>query len=93
MRFDFIEQLCEQTVVKPRESREQLRSEASTGCSPENTRRSPVLGIMVLVFYLTFGVIGAWLQDLLETGHRRSDAAGGHWPDGVEVNPAVHSAW
>ena len=69
MRFDFINKVCAQCVVKPRESREHLRSrridEVLTG---KYTALPVFVAIMALVFYLTFAVIGAWLQDLLAAG-------------------------
>lgn len=69
MRFDFIERLCEQTVVKPKESKERIRSEKIDKVLTGKYTAIPCfIGIMVLVFYLTFNVIGAWLQGLLEIG-------------------------
>ena len=69
MRFDFINKVCDRCVVKPRESREHLRSrridEVLTG---KYTALPVFVGIMALVFFLTFAVIGAWLQDLLAAG-------------------------
>nr|WP_330420569.1 fused ferrous iron transport protein A/B [Roseburia sp. AM59-24XD] len=69
MRFDFIERLCEQTVVKPKESRERIRSERIDRVLTGKYTAIPCfVGIMVLVFYLTFNVIGAWLQNILQMG-------------------------
>lgn len=69
MRFEFIEKLCEQTVIKPKESRERLRSEKIDRILTGKYTAIPCfIGIMILVFYLTFHVIGAWLQGLLELG-------------------------
>ena len=69
MRFDFIERLCEQTVVKPRESKERVRSEKIDKILTGKYTAIPCfIGIMVLVFYLTFNVIGAFLQGILEMG-------------------------
>lgn len=69
MRFTFIHRLCSQTVVKPTESREHARSrildEFFTG---KWTAIPAFVGIMALVFFLTFNVIGAFFQGLLETG-------------------------
>ncbi|MCQ2492249.1 MAG: ferrous iron transport protein B [Lachnospiraceae bacterium] len=69
MRFSFIQKVCDQTVIKPKQSKEALRSqkidEILTG---KYTAIPTFIGIMLLVFYLTFNVIGAWLQGLLETG-------------------------
>ena len=92
MRFEFIERLCEQTVVKPRESRERLRSERIDQVLTGKYTAIPCfLGIMVLVFYLTFNVVGAWLQDLLATGIDALAAAADTWLTAVHVNPAIHS--
>ena len=69
MRFDFIERLCEQTVVKPKESKERIRSEKIDKILTGKYTAIPCfIGIMVLVFYLTFNVIGAWLSDILDIG-------------------------
>ena len=69
MRFDFIESLCEQTVVKPKESKERIRSEKIDRVLTGKYTAIPCfVGIMVLVFYLTFNVIGAWLQGILQLG-------------------------
>ena len=92
MRFAFIERLCEQTVVKPKESRERLRSERIDRVLTGKYTAIPCfLGIMVLVFYLTFNVVGAWLQDLLAAGIDYLSAAADSWLTAVHVNPAIHS--
>jgi len=69
MRFDFIEKLCEETVVKPKESKERLRSERIDKVLTGKYTAIPCfIGIMALVFFLTFNVIGAFLQQLLSDG-------------------------
>ena len=69
MRFAFIQKLCQQTVVKPRESREHERSrKIDRFLTGKYTAIPAFVGIMALVFWLTFHVIGAWLQDLLALG-------------------------
>ena len=92
MRFAFIGKVCARCVRKPRETREHLRSQKLDRILTGKYTALPVfIGIMALVFYLTFAVIGAWLQDLL--------AAGVEWLTGVvdgaltagNVNPAIHS--
>ena len=92
MRFDFIERLCEQTVVKPKESRERIRSERIDRVLTGKYTAIPCfVGIMLLVFYLTFNVIGAWLQNILQTG---IDAVSGIVDTGLttlQVNEAIHS--
>ncbi len=67
MRFDFIEKVCDETVVKPRESKEHLRSvKIDKILTGKYTAIPCFIGIMGLVFFLTFGVIGAFLQNILE---------------------------
>lgn len=69
MRFAFINKVCEQTVVKPRESREHARSvKLDRILTGKYTAIPAFIGIMGAVFWLTFNVIGAWLSSLLEMG-------------------------
>ena len=69
MRFSFIKKLCEATVVKPKESREHKRSSRLDRVLTGKWTAIPVfIAIMGLVFFLTFHVIGAGLQSLLEMG-------------------------
>ena len=69
MRFTFIEKVCESTVVKPKESKERLRSQKIDKILTGKYTAIPCfIAIMLAVFYLTFNVIGAWLQDLLALG-------------------------
>ncbi|WP_405376605.1 ferrous iron transport protein B [Pseudobutyrivibrio sp.] len=69
MRFTFINRICEETVVKPKESREHIRSRNLDRFFTGKWTAIPAfIGIMALVFYLTFNVIGAFLQGLLEDG-------------------------
>ena len=66
MRFTFIEKVCESTVVKPKESKERLRSQKIDKILTGKYTAIPCfIAIMLAVFYLTFNVIGAGLQDLL----------------------------
>ena len=92
MRFHFIHQLVDQTVVKPHQSKEQVRSSRiDQFLTGKYTAIPAFVGIMALVFYLTFGVIGAGLQNLLEIGIENLtvfvDDALTYW----NVNEAVHS--
>ena len=67
MRFSFIKKLCDSTVVKPRESKERKRSRRIDKVLTGRYTAIPLfVCIMALVFYLTFNVIGAWLQGILE---------------------------
>ena len=92
MRFHFIHQLVEQTVVKPRQSKEQLRSaRIDRFLTGRYTAIPAFVGIMALVFYLTFGVIGLALQNLLEVGIDALTAAMDSTLTAWNVNAAVHS--
>ena len=69
MRFSFIQKVCRQCVTKPRESREHLRSQKIDRVLTGRWTAIPVfIAIMGLVFFLTFNVIGPFLQDLLAAG-------------------------
>ena len=92
MRFSFIQELVAQTVVKPHESKEQLRSQhIDQFLTGKYTAIPAFVGIMALVFYLTFNVIGLFFQNLMEMG---IDSLTG-LVDGLltnwNVNEAVHS--
>ena len=92
MRFSFIQKLCDATVVKPKESREHVRSSRIDRVLTGKYTAIPVfLAIMGLVFFLTFHVIGAGLQTLLEMGldalKGLMDTALTNW----SVSPALHS--
>ena len=92
MRFHFIHQLVDQTVVKPRQSKEQLRSaQIDRFLTGRYTAIPAFVGIMALVFYLTFGVIGLALQNLLEVGIDALTAAMDSTLTAWNVNAAVHS--
>ena len=92
MRFDFIEKVCDETVVKPKESKEHLRSmkidQVLTG---KYTAIPCFIGIMGLVFYLTFGVIGAFLQNLLDMGITALGNIADQWMTASNVNSVLHS--
>ena len=91
MRFAFIERVCRQCVVKPRESREHLRSRRMDKVLTGKYTALPVfIGIMALVFYLTFAVIGAFLQDLLASGIGQLTALADAALTAGRVNPAIH---
>ncbi len=72
MRFDFIHALCGATVVKPHESREHVRSRAIDKVLTGRFTAIPAfIAIMALTFFLTFNVVGAFFQNLLELGIER----------------------
>lgn len=92
MRFSFIQQVCDATVVKPRESKEHARSvKIDKILTGKYTALPAFVGIMALVFWLTFGVIGAWLAELLDAGigalTELTDAA----LSAYGINEVVHS--
>lgn len=92
MRFDFIERLCEQTVVKPKESKERIRSEKIDRILTGKYTAIPCfVGIMILVFYLTFNVIGAWLQNLLQMGIDKLTLLTASALKAMNVNLAIQS--
>ncbi len=92
MRFDFIERLCSRTVIKPQESRERIRSERIDRVLTGKYTAIPCfIGLMALVFYLTFNVIGAWLQACLSAGIDRFSALTDAALSAARVNPAIHS--
>ena len=92
MRFTFIEKLCEGTVVRPGESREHKRSVAIDKILTGRYTALPCfIGIMGLVFWLTFGVIGAWLSDLLTLGIDAVTALMDAALTAYGINPVVHS--
>ena len=69
MRFSFIRRVCDRCVIKPRETKEHLRSQRIDRVLTGRFTALPVfIGIMALVFFLTFNVIGKWLQDLVALG-------------------------
>ena len=92
MRYDYIERLCSKTVVKCRESREHLRSVRIDRVLTNKYAALPIfVGIMLLIFWLTFDVVGAGLQDLLALGISRLSAAVDHGLTAYGMNPVVHS--
>ena len=92
MRFTFIEKLCAETVVHPAESREHKRSVAIDRILTGKYTALPCfIGILALVFWMTFGAIGAFLSDLLTMG---IDALTGVVDSALTaygINPVVHS--
>lgn len=92
MRFDFIEYVCERTVQKPRESRERIRSERIDRVLTGKWTAIPCfVAIMGAVFYLTFNVIGAFLQELLAAGIDALSAAAAGWMASANVSGALRS--
>lgn len=91
MRFDFIERVCEETVVKPRESKEHVRStKIDSVLTGKYTAIPCFVGIMALVFWLTFGVIGAFLSDILDMGITGLGNLVDSWMTAANVNSVLH---
>lgn len=91
MRFDFIEYVCERTVQKPKESKERIRSEKIDRILTGKWTAIPCfIAIMATVFFLTFNVIGAFLQGLLETGIDALTAVVDTWMTEAHVSHALH---
>lgn len=92
MRFSFIEKVCEKTVVKPKESKERLRSEKIDRILTGKYTAIPCfIAIMAAVFILTFNVIGAGFQKLLEMGIEALTGAVDKGLSAAGVNSALHS--
>ena len=92
MRFSFIEGVCAECVVKPHESREHARSVAADRILTGKYTAIPVfIGIMALVFWLTFDVIGQRLSDLLAAGIDWVTAQVDAALTAFGLNPVVHS--
>ena len=92
MRFDFIEKVCDETVVKPKESKEHLRSmKIDKILTGKYTAIPCFIGIMGLVFFLTFSVIGAFLQNILDMGITALGNIVDHWMMAAGVNDVLHS--
>lgn len=91
MRFNFIEKVCEKTVVKPKASRERIRSEKIDRILTGKYTAIPCfIGIMLLVFFLTFHVIGAFLQNLLAMGIDALSNVTDHALTAAGVNEVLH---
>ena len=92
MRYSFIEKLVAQAVVKPRESKEHLRSVKVDKILTGKFTAIPIfLGIMLLIFYLTFNVIGSFLSDVLAMGIDALTTAVDAALTNYGLNPVVHS--
>ena len=92
MRFSFIQKLVDQTVIKPKESKERIRSrKIDTILTGKYTAIPAFVGIMAAVFYLTFNVIGAWLQGLVEMGVEALTGLVGNLLVSAGVNQSLQS--
>ena len=92
MRFNFIKKLCKKTVIKPTESKEHIRStKIDKFLTGKYTAIPAFIAIMALIFFLTFNVIGAFLQDILELGIDKLTACVDLLMQKTSVNPTLHS--
>ncbi len=92
MRYDYIERLCAKTVVKCQESKEHLRSVRIDRVLTHKYFAIPIfIGVMLLIFWLTFDVVGAALQDLLALGIGRLSELVDAGLTAYGINPVVHS--
>lgn len=92
MRYDFIERVCEQSVVKCQESKEHIRSLKIDSILTHKYFAIPVfLLIMLTIFWLTFGVIGSFLSDLMAEGIDKVTELAAAGLDAYGINPVVRS--
>jgi len=92
MRFSFITRMCAQCVKKPKESKERKRSEKLDKLFTGKFTAIPAfILIMLTIFYLTFNVIGAFLQNLMASGIDALTAMTDSALTKLEVNSALHS--
>lgn len=92
MRFTFIKKVCDATVVKPKESREHLRSRRIDRVLTGRFTAIPsFVAIMALMFWLTFGVIGTGLSELMEIGIAKLTNICDTALTSAKVNDVLHS--
>lgn len=92
MRYQFITKVCRETVVKPKESKEHIRSEKIDRIlTGKYTAIPSFVVIMALVFFLTFNVIGAFLSNLLEKGIEAFTGLVDQMLSTAHVNGVLHS--
>lgn len=92
MRYEFIHRLCEQTVVKPRRSKEQVRSVAIDKVLTGRWTALPAfLLIMAFIFWISFDAVGAYLQDAVDEGIGYVTDATDALLTQLDVNDVVHS--
>ena len=92
MRYSFIETVCRETVIKPKESKGHARSRRlDRFLTGKYTAIPAFVAIMALVFWLTFGVIGTWLADMLDIGLTALTNLVDRGLTLYGINPVVHS--
>ena len=91
MRFAFIEKVCRECITKPHESREHIRSQRIDEFLTGKYTAIPIfILVMGLVFFLTFNVIGAWLQGALEIGIERLSEVTDRALTAANINATLH---
>ena len=92
MRFDYIERVCDECLIRPKESREHARSRKMDRVLTGKYTAIPLfIAIMGLVFFLTFFLIGPRLQDLLATGIDSLKGLTERAMQSVHVNEVIQS--
>ena len=92
MRFNFIEKMCQKTVVRPHESKEHKRSmKIDRLLTGRYTAIPCFIAIMALIFVMTFNLVGAWLSDLMSLGVDSVISLIDNALTAVQINPVVHS--
>lgn len=92
MRFSFIDKVCAATVVRPKASREHLRSQAIDRIlTGKYTAIPSFIAIMAVIFWMTFGLVGKWLSDLMESGIGWLTETCDAFLSATGVNSVVHS--
>ena len=91
MRFEFIKKVCSQSVKKPKESKEHLRSQWLDKILTGKYTALPIfIAVMFAVFYLTFNVIGAYFQEILEENIDAFTEAADAFMTAMNVNSVLH---
>ena len=92
MRYSYIKKICDECVIKPHESKEHIRSKKLDKILTGKYTAIPVfILILGLIFFLTFNVIGKYLQDLLAFGIDSLTMLLDNWFTSLDVNPIIHS--
>lgn len=92
MRYNFIEMLCRQTVNKPKKTKEQERSAKIDSILTNKYLAIPIfIGIMSLIFWITFGLLGAYLSDMFSLGIEWVTNLADKGLTAININPTIHS--
>ena len=92
MRFDYINNICSRTVVRPTDSKEYLRSQIIDKVLTGRWTALPsFVGIMAMVFWLTFDGIGGWLQEQMEVAIEWFTEQTDNFLSSIDIAPAIHS--